>query len=176
MSNHTIPGDFPGEDLLDAIRALSVDGRRRLWQILSDEFGKASVETVPPSPTLREAQPEYIAAGGTPNAVPAPGRYVRISFQTPSRLADDLQAVAQERQTSIDAILNELLSTSLALLTMDHLPDEDIDSLAVRRELAAASIAALGDFWDSEVDLDWAEIQLCLRRSLATEPAGQVSP
>ena len=67
----------------------------------------------------------------------------------------NLQAVAQERQTSIDMILNESLSTSLTVLHMDHLPNEDIDSLAVRRELAAASVAALGDFWDNEVDLEW---------------------
>ena len=32
---------------------------------------------------------------------------------------------------------------------------EDLDSLAVRRELAAASVAALGNFWDNEVDRAW---------------------
>ncbi len=70
-----------------------------------------------------------------------------------------MPAVAQERQTSIDLILNALLSTSLAVLNMDHLPDEDIDSLAVRRELAAASVAALGSFWDNEEDLEWQKFQ-----------------
>ena len=38
---------------------------------------------------------------------------------------------------------------------IDWLSDEDLDSVAVRRELAAASVAALGDFWDNEVDLGW---------------------
>ena len=42
-----------------------------------------------------------------------------------------------------------------ALQDADHLADDDIDSLAVRRELAAASVVALGDFWDNEVDLEW---------------------
>lgn len=38
---------------------------------------------------------------------------------------------------------------------VDWLTDEDTDDLAVRRELAAASFAALGDFWDNEVDRAW---------------------
>lgn len=38
---------------------------------------------------------------------------------------------------------------------IDWLSDEDLDSLAVRREMAAASIAVLGDFWDNEVDCAW---------------------
>jgi len=32
---------------------------------------------------------------------------------------------------------------------------EDLDDLTVRRELAAASVAALSDFWDDEVDAQW---------------------
>lgn len=42
---------------------------------------------------------------------------------------------------------------------MDWLSGEDIDNLATRRELAAASIAALGDFWDSDCDLEWQDFQ-----------------
>jgi hypothetical protein len=38
---------------------------------------------------------------------------------------------------------------------MDWLTDEDTDDLPVRRELAAASVAALGDFWDNEADRAW---------------------
>ena len=38
---------------------------------------------------------------------------------------------------------------------MDWLSDEDTDDLAVRRELAAASVALMGDFWDNEVDAEW---------------------
>jgi hypothetical protein len=154
-------GDLSGQTLFQAVRALPADDRQRLWEILAAEFGTASVEGTPPSPTLREVQPEYLALHQKrmPNVLPASGISVWVSFQTPSRLADDLRAVAQARHTSIDSILNELLSTSLALLQMDHLPDEDIDSLAVRRDLAAASIAALGDFWDNEVDLEWQDFQ-----------------
>lgn len=160
MSNNT--SSYPSRQaLLDAVRTLSAGDRTWLWEILSDELGISSAMGAPSSPALREARPEYLAVnqGRAPNALPAPGSSVWISFQTPSRLANDLQAVAQERQTSIDMILNELLSTTLAVLHMDHLPDEDIDSLAVRRELAAASVAALGDFWDNEVDAEWQDFQ-----------------
>lgn len=38
---------------------------------------------------------------------------------------------------------------------IDWLSDEDLDSLAVRRELAAASVFALGDFWDNEAEGEW---------------------
>ena len=38
---------------------------------------------------------------------------------------------------------------------MEWLSDEDTDDLAVRRELAAASVASIGDFWDDEVDAEW---------------------
>ena len=42
---------------------------------------------------------------------------------------------------------------------LDWLTDEDTDDLAVRRELAAASVGALGDFWDNEVDIAWQDFQ-----------------
>lgn len=41
---------------------------------------------------------------------------------------------------------------------------ENLDSLTVRRELAAASVAALGDFWDNEVDAQWQDFQPWLSR------------
>lgn len=160
MSNNTT--SYPSRQaLLEAVRTLSAVDRRWLWETLSDELGRPSAMGAPSGPALREARPEYLAVnqGLTPDVLPALDSSVWISFQTPSRLANDLQAVAQERQTSIDMILNELLSTTLAVLHKDHLPDEDIDSLAVRRELAAASIAALGDSWDNEVDLEWQDFQ-----------------
>ena len=37
--------------------------------------------------------------------------------------------------------------------------EEDLDGLAVRRDLAAASVAALGDFWDNDVDAKWQDFQ-----------------
>lgn len=45
------------------------------------------------------------------------------------------------------------------LSRMDWLTDEDTDDLAVRRELAAAPVAALGSFWDNEEDLEWQKFQ-----------------
>ncbi len=161
MVDNNIREQSRREALQEVIRHLSEDDRRLLHSILADELGGQVSENLPTSPILREARAEYLALGQgwTPRARPAAGRSVKISFHTPSQLADDLQAVAQERQTSIDSILTELLSTSLALLQMDHLPGEDMDSLTARRELAAASVAALGDFWDNEVDREWQHFQ-----------------
>ena len=45
------------------------------------------------------------------------------------------------------------------VVRMDWLTAEDTDDLAVRRELAAASVSALGDFWDNEVDVEWQSFQ-----------------
>lgn len=161
MADNHIPEKTRREALQEAIHHFSEDDRRLLRSILADELGGQVVENVPVNPTLREARAEYLALkrGWTPRSRPAAGRSVKISFHTPSHLADDLQAVAQERQTSIDSILTELLSTSLALLHTDHLSGEDMDSLAVRRDLAAASVAALGDFWDNEADRAWQDFQ-----------------
>lgn len=42
---------------------------------------------------------------------------------------------------------------------LDWLIDDDTDDLAVRRELATASVTALGDFWDSDEDSEWQKFQ-----------------
>lgn len=42
---------------------------------------------------------------------------------------------------------------------MDWLSNDDIEDLAVRRELTAASVAALGNCWDNEEDLEWQNFQ-----------------
>lgn len=161
MSDNTVSNDLLREALLDNIRALAPDDRRRLWEILDDEFGGPSSDDAPVRYRLRETRSDYVAveysrAQGT---LPTAASSVLISFQAPSRLAHDLQAVALERQISIDTVLNELLSTSLAVLQMDLPSDDDLDSLTVRRELAAASIAALGNVWDNEVDRVWQDFQ-----------------
>lgn len=155
--------DPPDQAFFDGVRVLSTEDRQRLREILSAEFGKTSMEEAPPSPTLREVQPEYLTLNQrrTPHVLPGSRSFVWISFQTPSRLADDLQAVTQEQHTSIDGILNGFLSTSLALLQIDNLSNEDVDNLAVRRELAATSVAALGDIWDNELDHKWQEFRPC---------------
>lgn len=55
-----------------------------------------------------------------------------------------------------NAIPGELPCQALpAAIGMAWSFDEDLDKLAIRRELAAASVAALGDFWDNEVDSQW---------------------
>ena len=55
--------------------------------------------------------------------------------------------------------LRELLESSLASLGEGPATGEEIDSLAVRRELAAASVNALGDFWGNEIDTEWQTFQ-----------------
>jgi hypothetical protein len=45
--------------------------------------------------------------------------------------------------------------TLLDTIGIDWLSDENLDSMVVRRELTAASVAALGDFWDNELDREW---------------------
>ncbi len=52
-------------------------------------------------------------------------------------------------------LIRQLLEGAVAALGTRPLAREDLDSLSVRRELAAASVAALGDFWDNEEDAKW---------------------
>ena len=67
---------------------------------------------------------------------------------------------AQESQ-ELDRYLQEVDALSIlkarAQLTLQHW--DDLDDVSVRRDLAAASVAALGDFWDNEVDLEWQNFQ-----------------
>ena len=161
MGDNRVPIEARRDALVETIRHLSVDERQWLFSILAAELGGRALEDLSASPTLRQARPEYLAVkqGRTPGVLPAPSNSVWISFQTPSRLAHDLHAMALDRQTCIVRILNDLLSPSRAVLHMVLLPAEDMVCLAVRRELAAASVAALGDFWDNEVDREWQDFQ-----------------
>jgi hypothetical protein len=56
-------------------------------------------------------------------------------------------------------LLCQLLESALAALSDGPMSEEDLDDLAVRQELAAASVAALGDFRDGEVDAQWQDFQ-----------------
>lgn len=149
MLNDIDANNISLQTLLNAIRTLSSDERRQLWRALDTEFG------VWEEPSLREMHAEYRIG----NEVQMQAHDVKISFHLPSYLALQLQAVAQERSASVDAFLNELLATSLAILQMGNFAEDDTNSLAIRRELAAASVAALGDFWDNEVDREWQDFQ-----------------
>ena len=149
MPNNIEVNDASWRALLNTIRTLSADERRRLWGILDAEFGAVQ------EPTVREIRAEYLASSDEQ----ARAHNVRISFQTSSHLAHGLQMAAQERHASIDAFLNELLATSLAILQTDNSTNDDTNSLTIRRELALASVAALGDFWDNEVDREWQDFQ-----------------
>ena len=56
-------------------------------------------------------------------------------------------------------LLRQLLESALAILDAGPMAEENLDSLYVRRELAAASVAALEDFWDNELDAQWQDFQ-----------------
>ena len=82
-------------------------------------------------------------------------RRVRLSLDVSPELHTSLKVAAARRRIS----MSELLESSMTLLGEGPASTESLDSLAVRRELAAASIAALGDFWDNEVDAQWQTFQ-----------------
>jgi plasmid stability protein len=77
----------------------------------------------------------------------------------PPELHTTLKVAAARRRLSMSELLRELLQNSLALLEESPAAVDDLDSLSVRRELAAASVAALGDFWDNKVDAQWQTFQ-----------------
>ena len=84
---------------------------------------------------------------------------VRLSLDVSPELHTSLKVAAARRRLSMSELLRQLLESSLALLEEGPAAHEDLDDLAVRRELAAASVAALGDFWDNEVDAQWQTFQ-----------------
>ena len=88
-----------------------------------------------------------------------PERRARLSLNVSQELHSALKMAATRRRLSMSELAQELLASSLAVLGEGLLAYEDLDDLAVRRELAAASIAALGDSWDNEIDAQWQTFQ-----------------
>ena len=84
---------------------------------------------------------------------------VRLSLDVPIELHTALKVTAARRRLSMSDLVRQLLGSALAVLGDSCTVYEDLDSLAIRRELAAASVAALGDFWDNEVDAQWQNFQ-----------------
>jgi len=84
---------------------------------------------------------------------------VRLSLDVSPELHTSLKMAAVRRRLSMSELLRELLETYLSLLGEGPGAHEDMDSLAIRRELAAASVNALGGFWDNEVDASWQAYQ-----------------
>ena len=80
---------------------------------------------------------------------------VRLSVEVPAQLHVALKTVAAERHLSLNNLVRELLETSLVLLGEGPAAHESLDDLAIRRELARASVIALGGAWDSETDARW---------------------
>lgn len=86
-------------------------------------------------------------------------RPVRLCLDLPPELHTTLKAAAARRRLTMTEMLRQILESSLVALGEGPAAQEDLDDLAIRRELAAASVAALGDFWDSEVDAQWQTFQ-----------------
>ena len=116
---------------------------------LRDQAAKAGNELV----ELREPRAPYFTG-----AAEVTNTFVPLSVDVPSAVRKSLEAAANQRHIGLDALVRELLTSSAAVLTVGSI-HEDTDSLAVRRDLAAASLAALGDFWDNEVDAQWQTFQ-----------------
>ena len=118
-----------------------------------DEFGDQAAKAEEEHVELREPRaPYFTGAAGVTNT------FVPLSVDVPPAVRKSLEAAANQRHIGLDALVRELLTSSAAVLTIGSI-HEDTDSLAVRRELAAASLAALGDFWDNEVDAQWQTFQ-----------------
>jgi hypothetical protein len=86
-------------------------------------------------------------------------RRMRLSLDVTPELHTSLKITAARRRVSMSELLRELLESSLVLLGEGSAAADNLDSLAVRRELASVSVAALGDFWDNEVDAQWQTFQ-----------------
>ena len=118
-----------------------------------DEFRDQAAKAGEEHMELREPRaPYFTGAAGVTNT------FVPLSVDLPSAVRKSLEAAANQRHIGLDALVRELLTSSAAVLTIGSIY-EDTDSLTVRRELAAASLAALGDFWDNEVDAQWQTFQ-----------------
>jgi hypothetical protein len=92
-------------------------------------------------------------------SVPASSRRVRLSLDVSPEMHTSLKVAAARRRITMSELLRQLLESSMTLLGEGPAATESLDSLAVRRELASASVAALGDFWDNEVDAQWQTFQ-----------------
>jgi hypothetical protein len=84
---------------------------------------------------------------------------VRLSLDVSPELHTALKVAAARRRITMSELMRQLLESALTIMDMGSMGEEDLDSLAVLRELAAASVAALGDFWDNEVDARWQDFQ-----------------
>ena len=84
---------------------------------------------------------------------------MRINLDVSPELHTALKVTAARRRITMSELLRQLLESALAILDAGPMAEENLDSLSVRRELAAASVAALEDFWDNELDAQWQDLQ-----------------
>jgi hypothetical protein len=83
---------------------------------------------------------------------------VRLSIDVSPHLHTALKLAATRRRMSMSSLLRTLLEGALDALDE---PGEslDLDNDVVRRDLAAASVAALGEFWDNDIDAQWQDFE-----------------
>ncbi len=83
---------------------------------------------------------------------------VRLSIDVSPQLHTALKLAATRRRMSMSGLLRTLLEGALEAL--DEPPESlDLDNEVVRRDLAAASVAALSDFWDNDIDAQWQDFE-----------------
>ena len=66
-----------------------------------------------------------------------------------------LESAADERGGSVSELVEELLDRALPALDLLEWRGEESDDPRLKRELAAASVEALGSLWDGEADAEW---------------------
>ncbi len=95
-----------------------------------------------------------------PGAVSETLQRVRLSLDVTPEMHTNLKLAATRRRMTMSSLLRQVLQGALeALGEAEVVGDVDLDDVAVRRDLAAASVAGLGDFWDNDIDAQWQEFQ-----------------
>ncbi len=94
-----------------------------------------------------------------PGAVPETLRRVRLSLDVTPEMHTTLKLAATRRRMTMSSLMRKVLQGALEALGEPEVGDIDLDDVAVRRDLAAASVAGLGDFWDNDIDAQWQDFQ-----------------
>ncbi len=84
---------------------------------------------------------------------------VRLSLDVTPEMHTTLKLAATRRRMTMSSLMRKVLQGALEALGEPEVGDVDLDDVAVRRDLAAASVAGLGDFWDNDIDAQWQDFQ-----------------
>jgi hypothetical protein len=92
-------------------------------------------------------------------SAPEKQQLVRLSLDVTPEMHTALKLAATRHRMTMSKLLRQILQSSLEALGESAAGDIDLEDIAVRRHLAAASVAGLGDFWDNEIDAQWQDFQ-----------------